>query len=660
MTDKTYRVGIYCRLSKDDGLDMESASIATQKTLLTDYVRQQGWKAVDVYADDGYTGLNFDRPDFQRMLRDIEAGKIDCVVTKDLSRFGRNYLDCGLYLEVYFPERGVRYVAVNDGVDTDSRAAMDITPFRNILNEMYSKDISAKVRSAIRARFKSGKYRAGSAPYGYLKDPNDRNHLIVDESVRAVVRMIFDLALEGNGISKITRHMNTLHVLRPAALACERGDAHYARHFEGDEENRYRWSQNSVRMILRNPVYAGHTVGYKRVAVSMKSKKRLSRLPEDWEVVRGTHEAIIPQEEFDAVQRMVTSRRKSGGTGFDNIFSGLVKCADCGYHLSAGSANRRKRDDVVDCVVYHCGNYTAGGVKSCTSHSIEARDLFDAVLSDINHFARLAKSGDKAARLIESRLDTLGKKEASAYERERRRLAKRLAELDKLFAALYEDKVEGNISERNYLMMSERYEQEQRDAAARMGELDALLSERGRNERGVSDFLSLVAAYDGITELDAQVLNALIEKITVGERTRGADGAMEQKITIFYKFVGSVEERTVTATKRYAALPDIVCERCGKAFTPGGPRARVCPECRPIVYKEKKKQFDRNRKDKRSKTHLDEPKACQRCGKPFLPGSHNARFCPECAPEARAKAAKEWRTETRRKKKAAREAAATN
>lgn len=275
--NKIYEVGIYCRLSKDDGTDNESASIATQKSILTDYVKRQGWHLAKTYVDDGYSGTNFQRPSFQNMIKDIENGLINCVITKDLSRLGRNYLDCGLYLEVFFPEHNVRYIAVNDGVDTLNKSAMDITPFRNILNEMYSADVSVKIKSAYRARFQQGKFMGTTAPYGYVKDPADHNHLLIDDKVAHVVREIFDLALAGNGIAKIRKHINKQHILRPAAYAVEQGATGYERYFEDNEENRYIWSENSVRGILRSPIYAGNLAGYKRIAANMKSKKRPSR-----------------------------------------------------------------------------------------------------------------------------------------------------------------------------------------------------------------------------------------------------------------------------------------------------------------------------------------------------------------------------------------------
>ena len=650
--NKIYNVGAYSRLSKeDDRAELESSSIATQKALLSEYVRKQGWRLVKSYADDGYSGISDQRPAFQEMLQDIKAGLIDCVVTKDLSRLGRNYLDCGLYLEVFFPEHNVRYIAVNDGVDTLNRAAMDIAPFRNILNEMYSADVSMKIKSAYRARFQQGKFMGTHAPYGYLKDPADHNHLVIDEAVAPVIRKIFSLAMEGWGIVKIRHWINTQNILRPAAYQVEQGILGYERYFEDNEENRTTWSENSVRMILRGPVYAGHLTGYKRPAVSMKSRKRPSRLPEEWETVQGTHVGIVSQEDFDTVQELVTGRRGKGQSGYDNIFSGIIKCADCGYHLSAGSANRRKRPEILDCVVYSCGNYTRYGNLTCSSHSLEARDLHNAVLEDINHFADMALHDPKALKTIQQRLSAISTGEVKALERERRKLAKRLAELDRLFSALYEDKVMEAITERNYVSLSAKYEKEQLEAVARLQEIDAELAAKGHADRGAEDFLALIQGYAGITELTAAILNALIDKIVVSERYRNAEGALEQKLTIHYKFVGNLHEHYIEVPKRITHMEERRCTRCNEMYLPNSNIARYCPECRKVVAKETARRADAVRKAKRGNKALD-PKPCECCGVVFKPKSHNSRFCLTCAPVARKLAAQQWSKEYYQGKKA--------
>ena len=598
-TNKIYNVGAYTRMSKDDGADSESVSISTQKAILTAYVKERGWRLVKTYVDDGYTGTNFQRPQFQDMIKDIEDGLIDCVITKDLSRLGRNYLDCGLYLEVFFPEHGVRYISVNDGVDTLNKSAMDITPFRNILNDMYSADVSMKIKSAYRARFNQGKYMGTTPPYGYIKDPADHNHLLIDERVAPVVRKMFELALEGNGIAKIRHWINTQNIPRPAAYAVEQGFSGFERYFEGNEDNRCIWSENSVRGILRSPVYAGHLTGYKRPTISMKSRKRPSRLPEEWEMVKNTHEGIVSDDVFYTVQSLITSRRGKNESGYDNVFSGVIKCADCGYHLGAGSANRRKRPELLDCIVYSCGNYTRYGNHTCTSHALEARDLHSAVLADINFYANMALNDPKAVKAIQQKLCAMGANEAKAYEREKRKLAKRLAELDRLFSALYEDKVMERVSERNFALMSGKYEQEQFEADNRLKEIDAELTAKGISDRGAADFVSLIGQYQGITELTAATVNALIDKITVSERKKNEDGVSEQCITIFYKFVGSLHELYIAVPKRVCILSEKPCARCGAAFMPGSAVAMYCAACREVVRRESAVRGNETRRRKR-------------------------------------------------------------
>ena len=632
--NKIYNTGLYLRVSKDDGEQGDSASISTQRAILTDYVKQQGWHIASEYVDDGYTGTNFNRPRFQAMIKDIEAGLIDCVITKDLSRLGRNYLDCGIYLEVFFPEHGVRYIAVNDGVDTLNKSAMDITPFRNILNDMYSADISMKIKSARRARFNQGKFMGSTPPYGYLKDPADHNHLIIDEAVAPVVRKMFALAMEGKGIAKIRNWLNTQGVLRPAAYALERGAGGFERFFEGNEDNRYIWSENSVRMILRSPVYAGHLTGYKRPAISMKSRKRPSRLPEEWETVENTHEGIVSQSVFDTVQGLITSRRRGEKSGYENVFAGVIKCADCGYHLSAGSANRRTRPEIIDCIVYSCGNYTRYGNVSCTSHTIEARDLHNAVIGDINHYAEMALNDPKAVKTLQKQLNAMDMSEVKSYEREKRKLTKRLTELDRLFSALYEDRVMERITERNFALMSGKYEREQLDADNRLREIEAELEAKGLSDRGAADFVALIAQYQGITELTAATVNALIDRITVTERRKNPDGVTEQSIKIFYKFVGSLHELYIAVPKRDCFIPKKPCQRCGAVYQPGSNVAKYCEHCRVIMHKESAARANERRTIKRGGKCLA-PKPCGCCGEVFMPKSHNARYCAGCYATAR-------------------------
>ena len=348
------------------------------------------------------------------------------------------------------------------------------------------------------------------------------------------------------------------------------------------------WSENSMRSILRSPIYAGNLAGYKRIAANMKSKKRPSKLPEEWEVIPNTHEGIVTQEEFDTVQQLMTSRRREKNKGgFENIFSGVIKCADCGYALRAMSANRRKRPDIIDCVQYTCNNYGRYGNVMCTAHAIEARDLFNAVLADINRFADMAVNDERAVRAIEKRLTETDQSKAKAMEKERKKLNKRLTELDRLFSSLYEDKVMERITERNFEMMSGKYQKEQLEIEARLREVTETLNESYEKSQGIRDFLSLIRNYQGLKELDATVVNALIDKILVSEREKSSDGTVRQEIKIYYKFIGFVGELHITPTKRWTALPAKHCTVCGVEYVPGSAISKYCPVCAKKIQRER-------------------------------------------------------------------------
>ena len=538
-TKTTYRAALYCRLSRDDGNVQESSSIQTQKEMLSRYARENGIKDTAFYVDDGYSGTNFDRPDFKRMIADIESGKINCVITKDLSRLGRNYLETGVFIEVYFPEHNVRYIAVNDVVDTSEQETADFTPFRNIINELYAKDTSKKVKSAKRSRVLNGMYVATSAPYGYRKDADDRHRLVIDERYAPTVRLIFSLAKDGMGISQIRNYLNGQHILRPSAV----NPNGYERLFDGaDDSRRYEWSNNSVRGILRNPVYAGHLVMGKRYSPSFKSHKSLSVLPENYTVVKNIHEPIVSPKDFELVQKLITSRRtvNNGGRKFDNIFAGLLKCGDCGYAMTLTKAHRSPKEEVIDEYGYMCNNYKTFGKAADTSHWIEARQLYECVLADIRKHAdeALADNEEMCVRLARQ----LGKdkdRQHKAAEKEIRAKQARLSEVDGLFQSLYEDRNSGSITERNYKMMCRRYEDEQAQLEREIAELKARQEESSNDRSNIEQFSRLVKEYAGIEELTAALLNTLIEKITVSE-PKDADGEQIQEIKIYYKFIGNI------------------------------------------------------------------------------------------------------------------------
>ena len=539
-TAKEKRTALYCRLSKDDGNFGESSSIQSQKEILARYAKDNGFNNVSYYVDDGYSGTNYNRPGFQKLLADIENGEIAAVITKDLSRLGRNYLETGVYLEMYFPEHNVRYIAINDAVDTIHSESVDYTPFRNIANEFYAKDTSKKVRSAKRARVLAGMYMGGSAPYGYRKDPDDPHRLLIDERYAPNVRKIFELAKDGKGICKIRNYMNSQHILTPGAVNDKGG---YERWYDGDDDpRRYEWSNNGIRSILRNPVYAGHLVTNKRIKPSFKSKKVFSVLPEDYIIVENIHEPIVSPEQFDLVQRLITSRRPSPAQpkSWENIFAGLVKCEDCGMAMTLMKAHRTEREEPIDEYGFCCNGYKAQGKSFCSLHWIEARDLYEGVLADIRRHAKAALKDD--ARMTENLLKQLGadkKKQSKIITKELKEKKSRLSEVDRLFQKLYEDKVKGNISERNFQMMSRKYEEEQTELQKRIDEIGAEVSEEDSKADNAEQFTKLIKEYAGIKELDAALLNTLIEKITIGERRKTEDG-ITQEVRIYYKFIGHI------------------------------------------------------------------------------------------------------------------------
>ena len=510
-----YNTALYLRLSKDDGTMNESSSIQTQKEMLTRYCRENGFAISQIYIDDGWSGTNTNRPSFQRMLSDIEDGKINCVITKDLSRLGRNYLETGSFTEIYFPEHNVRYIAVTDGVDTAKGSTMDITPFKNLLNDMYAQDISKKIKSSLLTRQKQGKFIGTKAPYGYIKDPADKNHLLIDERFAPIVRYIYKLAKDGIGITQIARRLTKEKIPRPVAAAAE--ELEYYDRYITTEESAYKWTMGSVREVLRNPVYKGAIRGQKRPKISLKSEKRKPAQSAGTFVVEGMHEAIIGPEEWELVQRLITSRKKvrKVDVQYDNIFSGLVKCADCGFALTYVRAHRNwNSENIYANYDYQCNNYRMEGKTACTQHRITALNLYNAVLADIRRLANEALDDDK--QMISSIAERLGKAEKDTVrqaERELKRANKRLSELDRLFAKLYEEHINGKVNERNYNSLSATYEAEQTELESKIAELNKEIKVNRENSENAENFVDLIKQYADIDELTQALINTCYDTI---------------------------------------------------------------------------------------------------------------------------------------------------
>ncbi len=529
---------LYCRLSKDDGTNNESMSIGTQKTMLKEYAKRNGFLNCQFYVDDGYSGTNYDRPAFQQLIEDIRNGEISTLITKDLSRLGRNYLETGTYIEVFFPNHNVRYIAVNDGVDSIDNTQMDITPFRNIINEMYAKDTSRKIKSALRTRRLQGKYMAVTAPFGYRKDENDHNHLVIDEVTAPVVELIFSIAEEGVGLHTICNRLRKAKVMKPSFYKKELFERYI------DEEKMYDWDTAYISKILHDPVYAGNLIVAERPTKTMRSKKRQYIPFAEREVIYGTHEPIIEQNRWDNVQKILQSRPPVIGessSGYDNIFRGIIKCADCGSAMLAKVEQKRKRSNVLDKTFYCCTKYRKYGKEGCSSHNIEARTVHEVVLADIQKHAQQALTDRKAMVTdIAERLNLQLSADKEQQKKELRQCKQRVSEIENLYAKLYEDMTRELITEKRFQMLSARYDSEQEELSARIKELEKSAIEDREQLSSIEQFAEQISGYAGITELNFKIINQLIEKILVSEPVE-IDGQKIQRLTIHYKFIGALE-----------------------------------------------------------------------------------------------------------------------
>ena len=529
---------LYCRLSKDDGTNNESMSISTQKTMLKDYAKRNGFLNCQFYVDDGYSGTNYDRPAFRQLIEDIQDGEVSTLITKDLSRLGRNYLETGTYIEVFFPNHNVRYIAINDGVDSIDNAQMDITPFRNIINEMYAKDTSRKIKSALHARRMQGKYMATTAPFGYQKDEKDHNHLVIDEVTAPVVELIFSIAEEGVGLHTICNRLRKAKVIKPSFYKKEMFERYT------DEEKMYDWDTAYVSKILHDPVYAGNLTVAERPTKTMRSKKRQYIPYAEREVIYGTHEPIIEQSRWNTVQKILESRPPVIGessSGYDNIFRGIIKCADCGSAMLAKVEQKRKRNNVLDKTFYGCTKYRKFGKEGCSSHNIEARTVHEVVLADIQKHAGQALADRKAmVTEIAERLNLQLSADKEQQKKELRQCKQRVSEIENLYAKLYEDLTRELITEKRFQMLSARYDSEQEELTAKIKELEKSAIADKEQLSSIEHFAEQISGYAGITELNFKIINQLIEKILVSEPVE-VDGQKIQRLTIHYKFIGALE-----------------------------------------------------------------------------------------------------------------------
>ena len=521
---------LYCRLSRDDELSGDSNSIVHQKEILSAYAEKRGFENTRFYVDDGYSGTNFNRPDFLRMMDDVNNGLVGTIIVKDMSRFGRDYIMVGYYTEIMLPQMDIRFIAVNDNVDSENQADNDFTPFRNIINEWYAKDTSKKIRSVLKAKGNSGKHLSVIPPFGYKKDPNDKEKWIIDEDAAQIVRKIYRLYLDGNTMGGIARMLTAEGIETPKLYAENRGIKHYKAATYPEI-----WSRISVEYILSNYEYTGSTVNFKTKRKSFKNKKQWIQSKEDWAVFEGTQEAIIDKETFETVQKMRGTKRAYTKFNEVNIFSGLLYCADCGGRMTI---RRRKEDRRKDAFI--CSTYRKKKKNLCTEHAIKVSALDQIVLRDIRKVCAYIKQYEQefvedfrqCSRKESARLQLMGKSELKKAEN-------RLSEIEKIIVKLYEEKVCGRMPEERFELLAKNYETEQAELKQKTEALKASLAAKEERDGSLEKFVSLVRSYTEVQNLTPEILNSFIDKIYIGKPER-IDGQRVQEVKIIYKLVGAV------------------------------------------------------------------------------------------------------------------------
>ncbi|MGI6256031.1 MAG: DUF4368 domain-containing protein [Acutalibacter sp.] len=519
---------LYARLSQEDALDGESNSIANQKKILLKYATDNGFPNPTFFIDDGVSGVKFDRPGWNKMIWLAEAGKVRTVIVKDMSRMGRDYLKVGYYTESFFAERDIRYIAINDGVDSD-KEDNDFTPFRNLFNDFYARDTSKKIRAVMRAKGNAGEHLCTNPPYGYQKDPADKKKWIVDEEAAEIVKRIFAMCIAGKGPMQIAKLLTAERVLTVKA--------HYAqRDGKPLPEKPYQWSPKSVAGILERPEYTGCTVNFKTYSKSHKLKKRLHNAPENQRIFPNTQPAIIDEQVFARVQELRENKRRPAKQAErQGLFSGLLYCADCGskLHFATGKNMTPQQD------CYRCSRYKSN-TGDCTMHFIREETLKLFVLQRIFDVTALffddAMAFEEAAR--KPRFQE-AEKEAKKRRREIAQAEKRIAELDRIFKRIYEDDISGAISHERFLKLSADYEAEQRELTEQVKTWREAVETFEQDQADFANFAAIVRKYVGIRELTPTIVNEFVKKIIVHAPDKSS-GHRRQKIELVWNFIGEV------------------------------------------------------------------------------------------------------------------------
>lgn len=519
---------LYCRLSQDDGREGESNSIVNQKEYLMKYAKEHGFPNPKFYVDDGYTGTNFDRPSFKEMSADIEKGLVKTVIVKDLSRFGRNYIEVGSYSEIIYPEAGVRFIAIMDNVDTGSLESNEFAAFTNLFNEWYPKSTSKKVKEVKKAKGLAGEH-LGAPPYGYLRNPDDKTRWLVDGEAAAVVRKIFSICMQGKGVSAIATTLWKDRTLTPSAYKASKGIG-----VAKVSEDPYCWETSAVAAILENVAYIGITESFKSTRLGFKSKKRIPTAKDRRAYIENAHAPIIDRDIWEKVQIIRENKRRPNKSGITSMFSGLLYCADCGAKLSLATANGYAH--------FRCSQYKrTSRTQNCTQHYIREDALNQLVLKQLQHFLSYLQQFERV--FIRRQIDTTlaeRRYELSAKQKQIEKDEKRMDELDRLFRKIYEDNVSGKLNDERFYKLSDGYEAEQGQLKREIEALTAEVSQADMEVTNVAKLIAVTKKYTRIDELTPEILNAFVDKIVIHEREK-KDGKRTQQIDIYYSYVGIVD-----------------------------------------------------------------------------------------------------------------------
>lgn len=521
---------LYCRLSRDDELQGDSNSIVNQKAILSKYAKENHFPNPQFFVDDGYSGANFDRPSWSELVALIEDEKVGVLIVKDMSRLGCDYLRVGLYTDVLFPEKGVRFIAISNGIDSAQQQENDFTPFLNIINEWYCRDTSKKIRAVMKSKGEAGEHLCTNPPYGYMKDPDNKKQWIVDGEAAEVVKRIFALCLDGYGPSQIARILKEDKVITPTIHFQQTGRATR----NAPPDNPYNWTSDTIADILERPEYQGHTVNFKTYKQSYKSKRTCYNPEEKWLVFENTHEAIIDADTWARVQELRKNKRRPARTGKTNMFSGIVRCADCGEKLYyCTSKNFEARQDH-----FVCSTSRLKGKAVCSTHFIRAVVLEQGVLAHMRlTIACVANHEEQFRKAMGAKQKAEAKKELAAKRRQLTQAERRIEELDRLFKRIYEDNANGKLSDSRFQMLADDYEQEQEELREKLLRLNEEINEQEEQSENIDRFISKVRKYLDLDELTPAVLNDMVKAVYVHAPDK-SKGHREQQIDISYDLVG--------------------------------------------------------------------------------------------------------------------------